>query len=495
MRNCPHEIQIALFAEGHLSDGDAKAIRQHIALCQECSHLLADMLSINDLLAIGLLPSPSEEDSSRSADRVRQILEQAKPQAHTLKDRRDTFFGMAATFSLGMLGGNSAGIAPLPAFTENHEEFSGDAVRNSGFGDSTIDEEHKRVDHQCKHEGEIMYGEANNGGIQDAPKVIGLPGAEGKSASVQQNYQDTCAVKSQELILRDFGVQVSEDSLRQEALDRGWYTPGSGTSVDKVGNLLELHGVEVSRYENANIFTLTDELAKGHKVIIGVDSGELANKGIMESLSDMFGFEQADHALVVSGIDTSDPAHVKVVLTDPGNGDIAKEYPMDQFVDAWKDSNCFMVTTKEPAPAWLPEMKNFDYNLGHIESVGNLSYDDFQTHYATPEHLQGHDFSSALDSPVDDFLQGVMGHDLYPMPLFDDITEQDINPASPFDHPVPEPDHPVAAVDNHPAQPEPTIAELIAQQTHPDPNELLPSDTSEGHLAGHTALDDLHPHV
>ena len=340
-----------------------------------------------------------------------------------------------------------------------------------------------------------MYGEANNGGIQEAPKVIGLPGAEGKSASVQQNYQDTCAVKSQELILRDFGVQVSEDSLRQEALDRGWYTPGSGTSVDKVGNLLELHGVEVSRYENANIFTLTDELAKGHKVIIGVDSGELANKGIMESLSDMFGFEQADHALVVSGIDTSDPAHVKVVLTDPGNGDIAKEYPMDQFVDAWKDSNCFMVTTKEPAPAWLPEMKNFDYNLGHIESVGNLPYDEFQTHYATPEHLQGHDFSSAQDSPVDDFLQGVMGHDLYPMPLFDDITEQDINPASPFDHPVPEPDHPVAAVDNHPAQPEPTIAELIAQQTHPDPNELLPSDTSEGHLAGHTALDDLHPHV
>lgn len=494
MRNCPHEIPIALFAEGHLSDGDAKAIRQHIALCQECSHLLADMLTINDLLAIGLLPSPPEADMRRSADRVRQILEQEKPQAHTLKDRRDTFFGMAATFSLGMLGGNSAGIAPLPAFTENHEEFSGDAVRNSGFGVSTIDEEHKRVDHQCKHEGEIMYGEANNGGIQDAPKVIGLPGAEGKSASVQQNYQDTCAVKSQELILRDFNVQVSEDSLRQEALDRGWYTPGSGTSVDKVGNLLELHGVEVSRYENANIFTLTDELAKGHKVIIGVDSGELANKGIMESLSDKFGFEQADHALVVSGIDTSDPAHVKVVLTDPGNGDIAKEYPMDQFVDAWKDSNCFMVTTKEPAPAWLPEMKNFDYNLGHIESVGNLPYDDFQTHYATPEHLQGHDFSSALDSPVDDFLQGVMGHDLYPMPPFD-ITEQDINPASPFDHPVPEPDHPVAAVDNHPAQPEPTIAELIAQQTHPDPNELLPSDTSEGHLAGHTGLDDLHPHV
>ncbi len=494
MRNCPTDIQIALFAEGRLLDADAKAIRQHIAVCQECSHLLTDILAINDLLAIGLLPSPPQEEMSRSADRVRQILEQSKPQAHTLKDRRDTFYGMAATFTLGMLGGNAAGIAPLPAFTGNHEKFFDDAVRNNGFGVSTIDEEQKGVDHQLQHGGDAMSDEANNGGIQEAPKVIGLPGAEGKSASVQQNYQDTCAVKSQELILRDFGVQVSEDSLRQEALDRGWYTPGSGTSVDKVGNLLELHGVEVSRYENANIFTLTDELAKGHKVIIGVDSGELSNKGIMESLSDKFGFEQADHALVVSGIDTSDPEHVKVVLTDPGNGDIAKEYPIEQFVDAWKDSNCFMVTTNEPVPAWLPEMKNFDYSLGHIESIGNLPYDDFQTHYATQENLQGHDFSTSLDTSIDDFLQGVTGGDIYSIPPFD-ITDQDLNPAPSFDHPFPEHPAPVADVD-HPVQPEPTIAELIAHHTHSNPTELLPPDTSEGDLSGNIGLDGLlHPHV
>ena len=496
MRNCPSDIQIALFAEALLSGAYAKAISQHIAVCQECSHLLTDILTINNLHAIGLLPSPPEEEMRRSADRVRQILAQSKPQSQTLNDRFNTLFGMAASASFGMLVGDASGMVHLPAFAENHEEFSGDAVRNRSFYASIKDEEHKRVDHQCKHEGEIMYGEANNGGIQDAPKVIGLPGAEGKSASVQQNYQDTCAVKSQELILRDFGVEVSEDSLRNEAISKGWYAPGSGTDVNSVGNLLESHGVQVNRYENANIITLTNELAQGHKVIIGVDSGELWNKGLMEGFEDKIGIQGADHALIVSGIDTSDPAQTKVVLTDPGTGDVAKEYPMDQFVDAWKDSNCFMVTTNEPAPAWLPEMRNFDYSLGHIESIGNLPYDEFQTHYATPENLQGHDFSSALDSPVDDFLQGVSAENTH-SPFFTMHGEvpTDSWPTSSFPDMVPDAHDPLHDVDpgtHH----EPTIADLIQQHTsHLDPNGNFSKDGQDDHENGHTGFDEIFRHV
>ncbi len=215
--------------------------------------------------------------------------------------------------------------------------------------------------------------------VEPAPTVIGTPGVNGQSHFIQQGYEDTCAIRSQELILRDFGVNVSEDVLRDDAIKNGWYTPGHGTSPDDVGNLLELHGVEVNRYENANIFTLTSELAKGHRIIIGVDSGELWNKGFWEEQEDRLGIGGADHALIVSGIDTSDPENVKVVLTDPGSGDIAKEYPMEQFIDAWQDSNFSMVSTVEPAPlAFNPEMVNFDYALGHLSEIGNLPYEDFQ---------------------------------------------------------------------------------------------------------------------
>lgn len=337
-----------------------------------------------------------------------------------------------------------------------------------------------------------MNDEINNGGFHEAPKVVGLPGEEGKSSSVQQHFEDTCAVRSQELILRDFGVQVSEDSLRNEAIGHGWYTPGGGTSAENIGNLLELHGVDVNRYENANIITLTSELAKGHKVIIGVDSGELWNHGLLEGLEDKLGFQQPDHALIVSGIDTSDPDHVKVVLTDPGSGDIAKEYPMEQFVDAWKDSNCLMVTTAQPAPAWLPEMANFDYNLGHIESIGNLPYDEFQTHYGTEENLHHHNFSSRENS-LDDFLQAVAGVDTH-FPIFS------MDGDDPF-HVMPDPDlipelhDPLRDFDQS-IHHEPTIVELI-QQHHPlfGPNENLSKEIPDDHASGHTGFDEIFHHA
>ena len=221
------------------------------------------------------------------------------------------------------------------------------------------------------------------GSIETAPLVIGVPGIDGKSSLVHQGYQDTCAIRCQELILRDFGIPVSENELCEEALVNGWYRPGEGTDPDQVGNLLELHGVDVNRYKGANIFTLTSELAKGHKVIIGVDSGELWNKSFWEGLEDKVGIQGADHALIVSGIDTSDSENVKVVLTDPGSGDIAKEYPMEQFVDAWKDSGCFMVATKSPAPLeFNPSMVNFDYDLGHIDSIGELPFDLFDSEFS-----------------------------------------------------------------------------------------------------------------
>ena len=39
--------------------------------------------------------------------------------------------------------------------------------------------------------------------------------------SIQQEYADTCAIKSQQLILNDFGVPVSEDQLVQYFIEHG----------------------------------------------------------------------------------------------------------------------------------------------------------------------------------------------------------------------------------------------------------------------------------
>ncbi|HKP51298.1 MAG TPA: hypothetical protein VJ183_01455 [Chloroflexia bacterium] len=210
---------------------------------------------------------------------------------------------------------------------------------------------------------------------------IGTPETDVTTWDGSQNYADTGGIRSQEFILEQFtGVEIDEDALISEAEAQGWYTPGEGTMPQDLGKLLELHGVEVSRYVDANQWQLASELAQGHKVMIGVDSGELwGTDSLIETILEMLGFQLsgADHVVIVSGIDTSDPDNVKVIVSDPGTGEPVASYPMYQFLDAWKDSEFYMVATRDPAPAHLPEMAYFPYDAGHIDNVAGLPYDQF----------------------------------------------------------------------------------------------------------------------
>jgi hypothetical protein len=195
----------------------------------------------------------------------------------------------------------------------------------------------------------------------------------------QQNYPDTCVVRSEEFILEMFtGRNVDEDRLVQQSANHGWYVPGVGTQLEDVGNLLELHGIPTNSYDDATTYDLANELAQGHKVIIGVDSGELwgEERAVMqggERPSDM----GADHAVVVSGIDTSNPPDIRVIISDPGTGEPAASYPLDHFIAAWQDANFSVTSTEDPAPSSLPEMANFDYEAGHIPEVMGMPYEEF----------------------------------------------------------------------------------------------------------------------
>lgn len=192
------------------------------------------------------------------------------------------------------------------------------------------------------------------------------------SGEVYQWYNDTCAIRSQQLVLERFGIEVPQEMLIEIAENNGWYhvDGGSGTPMNCIGNLLEYYGVPSTSVVGANVGNLVAELAQGHQVIVGVDSGELHNGAIMESLKDFFLGDTPDHALIVAGIDLTDPDNAYVVLKDPGTGDVAKPYPLEQFMDAWKDSNCFMVSTDIPTP---------DYELfqNSLSSIDGVSMNDF----------------------------------------------------------------------------------------------------------------------
>lgn len=218
------------------------------------------------------------------------------------------------------------------------------------------------------------------------PRIIGeiepFPGAS--EAEVQQIMSDTCAIKSQEIIMKSFGIPADEFNLTNEAFVKGYYAPGEGTYPENVGRLLNDHGIATHTETSANIYDLMDELAKGHKVIVGVDADELWNPSFANKVADFFS-ETPNHALIVTGIDTSDPNDIKVILTDPGSGDVAKVYSVDDFMDAWQDSDCFFVATEEAPPSQFdPGMINFDYDLGHIPYVAGMDFDLF-SNYLVPE--------------------------------------------------------------------------------------------------------------
>jgi hypothetical protein len=184
----------------------------------------------------------------------------------------------------------------------------------------------------------------------DSSQVVGDPSSDIDNWH-EQTYPDTCAVVSQEFILDELtGQDVTEDQLRQLAIDNGWYTPGGGTPLEATGNLLEAYGIPVEKQYGCTLEDLNDKLSQGEKIIVGLDSGEIFNPATDEEnlLNEYVGMpgQDANHAVQVIGIDYSDPNNPMVILNDPGHGaGQGLMVPADQFLDAWEDSNNFMVST------------------------------------------------------------------------------------------------------------------------------------------------------
>lgn len=166
--------------------------------------------------------------------------------------------------------------------------------------------------------------------------------------AVQQIYDDSCAIKSQQLILNSNGIDITEDQLCAEAFQNGWYKPGDGTPIDHIDNLIETHGLQVERKIGGTIDDLRFKTTQGHNVIVGVDSGELWHKGIHETFEDIIQGPRADHALLVSGFAINPlTGNEDILLTDPGTGELFANYPVNQFEDAWDDSDNFMVSIQD----------------------------------------------------------------------------------------------------------------------------------------------------
>lgn len=238
---------------------------------------------------------------------------------------------------------------------------------------------------------------------------------------VLQPDDHSCALRSQQIVLRDFGIDIPFDKLEELAKSYGVYSD-DGTYTYDIGKVLQIAGVGMHQVQGTSFYDLTNELAQGHRVIVSVDADELWRNDPYGKLKNWFndaiGTQGGNHALIVAGVEVNplDSKDVKVVLTDPGAGHLRVEYPLDQFMDAWKDSKCFMAATNDPAPyQYDPEtgmevpsnfmverfvndfIANNGYQLapdlinipeeyqpsftGNIDMVGNLTFDEWEDRY------------------------------------------------------------------------------------------------------------------
>ncbi|MCM1078105.1 MAG: hypothetical protein NC344_02110 [Bacteroidales bacterium] len=253
-----------------------------------------------------------------------------------------------------------------------------------------------------------IYGEAGEN-IKDPVYIL-------------QPDDHSCALRSQQIVLRDFGIDIPFDKLEELALSSGVYTD-QGTYTYDIGKVLQIAGVDMHQVQGTSFLDLTNELAQGHRIIVSVDANELwytdpASK-LKNWFNDAIGNQGGNHALIVAGVEVNPQNHndVKVVLTDPGAGHLRVEYPLEQFMDAWKDSNCFMAATDNPAPYQYdantgmevpsnfmvqqyvnnfvasngyqlsPDMINIpqDYQpafTGHLDMVGDMDYQSFEDSYS-----------------------------------------------------------------------------------------------------------------
>ncbi len=200
--------------------------------------------------------------------------------------------------------------------------------------------------------------------------------------NIFQGHDPICAIRCQEMILRDYGIQIPKDELTAFATEQGWYH-GKGTKTRDVGNLLETCNISTHSQHCDSVYDLINELKDGHRVIVAVDSHELWAEPGSEEYEFYRNLTHADHALIVTSvnIDPCNPENSTVVLTDPGNGSIM-EYEFERFAHSWKDSKCFMMATDEPAP--------YQYNA----ETGCMEVSNFATEFSLQEFPFHNDFTN-----------------------------------------------------------------------------------------------------
>jgi len=151
-----------------------------------------------------------------------------------------------------------------------------------------------------------------------------------------------CAIKCEAFILHVFGIHKTLEELRLLASIKEWLKE-DGVEMMDLGAIPEYYGLTVNKRAPADVESIIHALSCGHQVIVAVDGGELIGNPAEEIAEDVLAGGVADHCVVVISVDEEAK---NVAIYDPAIGVIPIVVSIEHFIDAWEDSNKYMVTIK-----------------------------------------------------------------------------------------------------------------------------------------------------
>lgn len=159
--------------------------------------------------------------------------------------------------------------------------------------------------------------------------------------------ENICAVLCEIFILHRRGLPYDEEWLLNTARRRDWLKP-EGTPLYCLGNLLSYSGLFVSRKYDATLDDIRHALQKDNDVVVGVDREKLYAEDV--DLEDL-----TNHAVVVTHVE-DDSVNIFDPYEDPYNSKI----PLQDFLNAWKESRNYMIQILQSVDEYVPHPINVD---------------------------------------------------------------------------------------------------------------------------------------
>ncbi|MFT3817799.1 MAG: hypothetical protein QM750_09265 [Rubrivivax sp.] len=178
-----------------------------------------------------------------------------------------------------------------------------------------------------------------------------------------QEVDGICAIAAQDSILECLtGHRPHPVESAIYNAQNGWVRMGedAGMQPTDIGKWLEMNRIPCHSNDDATFLDVVRELAAGNKVIAAVDSSALWSGA--DSLH-AFSSQAKDHAIWLTGVDDTDPEHIKVIINDSGRPDGAGNvYDLHELRDVLDTHGIRYVATGH-GPNLVP-----DHAIGYDET-------------------------------------------------------------------------------------------------------------------------------